>query len=424
VIVGHNIGPSVSRFKRCMRMKLSDDSWHDQTPTRRALCAAGIGAACCSIFGAPVDVSAATNWWGDDGSADAPAGTPQHPDYFTSLFRISFPYRPPWKVAGVDYRVGPRINTFMDHAVWFATNPTGVTHRDGGYYFDNSSGLIVQGVDFTGDSGAGVEAFVWTHSTCSNITFRDCKFRQIANTSWVTSLHLANSGYARIEYCEVNGNGYVAKPPFGATDVWFEGVSARVDMTFCWIYNAWSQNIAFSGADNSSLYVKYCLIEEAGLKAGPKNTGFHGDWIYTDGITGFHINNISIRFCTFKQSAPTVNSPYANTQGLALQINASSPIYETIDVSYCTFAVARGAFVNRYVIYSYLELAGTITIESNYVDSANLGSAPAWIENADARSRVSGSQNGTRHLRGNINMRTGGPADYGSYVSGTHTGMN
>src|SRR5215831_5671176 len=42
-----------------------------------------------------------------DGRLNAPAGTPQYPTYFTSLNGISpYPVRPPWHVAGVDYRVG------------------------------------------------------------------------------------------------------------------------------------------------------------------------------------------------------------------------------------------------------------------------------------------------------------------------------
>ena len=45
-----------------------------------------------------------------DGFANAPTGAPQYPTYFTNLNGISpYPVRPPWKVAGVDYRVG--INT-------------------------------------------------------------------------------------------------------------------------------------------------------------------------------------------------------------------------------------------------------------------------------------------------------------------------
>jgi hypothetical protein len=45
-----------------------------------------------------------------DGFANAPTGTPQYRSYFTSLNGISrYPVRPPWHVAGVDYRAG--INT-------------------------------------------------------------------------------------------------------------------------------------------------------------------------------------------------------------------------------------------------------------------------------------------------------------------------
>src|SRR5690242_16471560 len=43
----------------------------------------------------------------NSGSQDAPAGVAQYPTYFTSLNGISpYPVRPPWPVAGVDYRVG------------------------------------------------------------------------------------------------------------------------------------------------------------------------------------------------------------------------------------------------------------------------------------------------------------------------------
>src|ERR1700753_2740538 len=43
----------------------------------------------------------------NDGFAEAPIGVAQYPNYFTSLNGISpYPVRPPWRVAGVDYRVG------------------------------------------------------------------------------------------------------------------------------------------------------------------------------------------------------------------------------------------------------------------------------------------------------------------------------
>lgn len=385
------------------------------------------------------------NWSLVDGSPNASPGTPQLPTYFTGLFGTNYAAvggaRPPWSVAGVDYRVGPR-GTLVDYVTWWnsigaGSNTVGVAFAGVGQGFvfgsggsTASSNLIIQGVDFTGDSGSGSEAYTIINSSTTNITFRDCRFRQrpwASAADWLTCVQMNGLGNVLYEYCEIDGNAFnVATNVSGyATDFQVQGSPINITLSYCWLHSAGSQNMTWQGNNsNGSKYLaQFCLIGDAGLAAGPGNAGVHGDWIYTDAVTNIQIVSMSVKFCTFYQLFYS-GRPNANTQGIAYAINNSSPIYNSLNASNSSFAIAPSAQVNQYLIYSYLELSGTFNISQNYVDTQFLGSTPQWISNAGTASGVSGSQNGTRSMSGNIEMKTGNLADYGAYVSGIHTGIN
>ena len=103
-----------------------------------------------------------------DGFASAPAGTSQYPTFFSG-----YSIRPPWRVAGVDYAVGPNPGvTLKDPAT--ATLPSGVTRDSTNHLFTvTGSNVTLDGWDFSLEGGwnviVGVDPlFVNTTATTSS----------------------------------------------------------------------------------------------------------------------------------------------------------------------------------------------------------------------------------------------------------------
>ena len=89
-----------------------------------------------------------------DGSASAPAGTAQDPNFFSD-----YSIRPPWEVAGVDYAVGvPSGTTLKD---WWTLSGPGISvdKVTGVVLVTNTTGVTLDGIDFSLHGGANV-AFV------------------------------------------------------------------------------------------------------------------------------------------------------------------------------------------------------------------------------------------------------------------------
>ena len=82
-----------------------------------------------------------------DGSANAPAGTPQFPNLLSG-----YAVRPPWYVAGVDYAVGPHPGVALKDPT--TINMAGVvldsTHR---WVMITRDGITLNGYDFTLSGG-------------------------------------------------------------------------------------------------------------------------------------------------------------------------------------------------------------------------------------------------------------------------------
>ena len=82
-----------------------------------------------------------------DGSANAPAGTPQLPTLFSGEA-----VRPTWMVAGVDYAVGIPTGTVLKD--WQSLSGPGISINGNMVRIDNTNGVQISNVDFSLHGGA------------------------------------------------------------------------------------------------------------------------------------------------------------------------------------------------------------------------------------------------------------------------------
>src|SRR5262249_38094657 len=126
-----------------------------------------------------------------DGSANAPAGTPQLPNLFTG-----YTVRPPWMVAGVDYAVGVPQGTVLTD--WQKLTGPGISIVGNVVRIDNTNGVDISNVDFSLHGGA-----VLYINNSNNTVVTDCSFQATTSTDLIY-LTSASSGLT-VQYCNLTG---------------------------------------------------------------------------------------------------------------------------------------------------------------------------------------------------------------------------
>jgi hypothetical protein len=184
----------------------------------------------------------------------------QHPALLASYAK-----RPPWKVAGVDYAVGvPPTATLTD---WQLLSGPGITVNTTAMppyvRVDNTSNVVISGVDFSLHGGAEI-FFV----NSPNPTVTGCQFGG-TNLAHVTASIIAadsDSPNLTVSYNTVDGGGNGA----GSSLVSTAG-AGTMTLTYNWLKN-FSQHVLeliVSGtASPWSLTYKYNLIEQGGMTPG------------------------------------------------------------------------------------------------------------------------------------------------------------
>jgi len=310
-----------------------------------------------------------------DGFANAPTGTPQYPTYFTSLNPI-FPYRvrPPWHVAGVDYRVG--INTGLSLkdpatinpaiATSSGTNPIVLTLQT-----DN---VTLDGYDFTLGGWWRING-----SGHSNLTVSNCKLQNFCL--------FIDTGALTVQYCEIDGLGARGETEFGCLAFLGSGVTST------WKYN-WmhdSQN-DFIDLHTSDIVAAFNLFDTMGYAVGA-----HADSIQFAG--GGTANNISIKFNTYVQRVATNAGP-SSFIDLETQIDAGAQMNNP-EVAYNTASNTAAGGAAGSTFYRVAQVVGVINnayVHDNYADSTNMLGV---ISDAPMPGRG-------YHKRGNILLRSGG----------------
>jgi hypothetical protein len=345
-----------------------------------------------------IDAAIASNtgsdpWASLDGRLNAPVGAPQYPTLLNGYLA-----RPPWKVAGVDYRVGyPSGQVFKDPAT---ISMTGVLVDLGQKVVQvQTDNITLDGYDFTLAGG-----WVLGINIGNNCIVKNCKFLTGSNNSGCLFVDQTASN-AHISYCVFDGNGLVQTNSIATgcngtgTCIW----------EYNWFKSAWGEDIVNSSDIGGENWIyRYNIIENAGEGF---NTGGHGDWLQSYNAIGKDTNSIAINFNLCLQS---IDISLGRTQGLSLFSANSGPTsggchFE--EVKNNTFIGLSGAYVNYAIIVDTTRLIGSATLSQNYFDLSGIGSANGgggnWSYTGNYNGASGGPYNGTVVSNGNINMITG-----------------
>ena len=278
-----------------------------------------------------------------DGSANAPAGTPQLPNLFAGEA-----VRPPWMVAGVDYAVGvPAGTTLMD---WQNLHGPGISIVGNMVRIDNTSGVHIDGVDFSLHGGAFL---LFVNSPGGIVT--NSKFQATTPTSLIDTD--SNSPGLTVEYCTLIG---------GADGSGLISAAGNVVIEYNWMKD-FPQHAVELG-DSTNLTYRYNLIENGGTVAGA-----HLNYLQETGkgIT----NSIDIEFNT------TYETPSAASgEGFQFDINDTSGNSGTL--ANPTFAyntmISTGSGSMSYMVHGSSKysssnpivtpISGTAVAHDNYFD--------------------------------------------------------
>ncbi|WP_312012743.1 Ig-like domain-containing protein [Bradyrhizobium sp. SBR1B] len=154
--------------------------------------------------------------------------------------------------------------------------------------------------------------------------------------------------------------------------------------------------------------VQYNVIKNAGLGY---SAGAHGDWIQTYNLPGHNTNSFEVNYNTFIQDTPIAEG---RTQGIsAFSANSGSTAggVQTETFNNNTFIANNGSYVNYGIILDTSRLIGTATIQNNYFDTTNIGSANggggSWEYVGNYNGSSGGPYHGTVTQSNNANMVTG-----------------
>jgi T5SS/PEP-CTERM-associated repeat protein len=228
-----------------------------------------------------------------DGKAGAPAGTPQMPNLLAS-----YPVRPPWQVAGVDYAVGvPTESGLKDPAT---ISMPGVNVEAGeGSIFVTGNNVTLSGYDFSLEGG-------WTiYVTGSNDAIDDNYFKVSTNNSvpigaGVSAVNLSVIGNT------IDGGGLGVENDPSAVPTLIDDSGTSLTVEYNWLENAPQHIVEFAGG---TLIDEYNLIENVGYYFGG-----HVNYVQFNG--GVSVNSVV--------SYNTIYNPphYGQSVGEGIQIEA------------------------------------------------------------------------------------------------------
>jgi hypothetical protein len=194
-----------------------------------------------------------------DGSANAPAGTPQLPNLLSGEA-----VRPPWTVAGVDYAVGISAGTVLKDPTT-APLPAGCTFiaNYGGYPTVRVSGnnVVLSGYDFSLHGGINVYIASSTNTTITNSNFHS------ASSSGVIYMDGASSGL-NLTNNVMDG---VGATPGAANSLLYAVGGGNITLQYNLFENMPAQAVSFLGSTN--LVMQYNLFENGGEEA-PNHLNF------------------------------------------------------------------------------------------------------------------------------------------------------
>lgn len=214
-------------------------------------------------------LSAPPDEWAElDGRLNAPTGTPQFADLLDGVN-----FRPPWQVAGVDYRVGIRTGVVLASPETligpeYELFPEDATPRVN-IIGPNSN---TSGIDFKSAEFGGPWIVVVTDL---NPTIEDCKF----NTLVLDQQNDENCTGTTVRYCEFDSLNDTTDIG-GGFQLWYHRRRGIHILEYCYLHDAFNDIIGMGDAFYSDPYLdkfqaRYNCFANSSQGAGAD----HADWI-------------------------------------------------------------------------------------------------------------------------------------------------
>jgi hypothetical protein len=186
----------------------------------------------------------------NDGSANAPTGTPQYPHLLDS-----YTLRPPWQVAGVDYYVGYPAGTVLKDPTVIANLPAGASRDTTNHMIRiNASNVTLDGFDFSLHGGYAVYIAngSWTGTRIINSYFKVPGFAVLVQ---------GTAANTYVGYCVIDGDSATSCVVGELLSI---GNGATVE--YNWIKNA-PQHFLSSGGNGTVVY-RYNLLDQGAFCPG------------------------------------------------------------------------------------------------------------------------------------------------------------
>lgn len=273
-----------------------------------------------------------------DGFPNAPAGTAQQ-----ATLLNGYATRAPWKVAGVDYAIGPQSTP--------STNPNTIPTsscticRSGTTITVGGSNQTLDGYDFSGSN--------WQVSiTGTGATITNNKWVQTADVVPVSVA--ASAGNWRVAYNYMDGGGQVSFL------ISANSMNGQATIEYNYLLNTGSDNFSLSASNNATSYSAIIRYNLAVLTND--QVGAHADLLQVgSGIR----TDMEVLFSTWY-----VNNPPQGTQGLGVADGTSGSSNTTINVLYNT-GVGKGTVGSLGFLVGGKGggvTANSATISNNYYD--------------------------------------------------------
>jgi hypothetical protein len=305
----------------------------------------------------------------NDGSANAPVGSPQLPNLLSGEA-----VRPSWQVAGVDYAVGNPSNVTMKDPSTISMSGVSV---DAAHHMITVTGnnVTLDGYDFSLGGGWGVS------TQAANTSILNSKF--VVGSNGNAPIHgTATASNLQVGYTSIEGKGV----DLGIGLIEMKGSGLTVHYSA--VMNSGGDLIQAHGSGIIDL--QHNLIEQGGIASGA-----HGDFLETIGgpFSATILYNTTVQH----------SGGLGGTQGLMLEpdFHEFPGVITSAEYAHNTF-VATGGNQNYFLGVTVADIVNTVTVHDNYFDATGtFGFVPGGIR--------SGPDDGSNKtiFTNNVNMKNG-----------------
>lgn len=305
----------------------------------------------------------------NDGSANAPTGTPQLPNLLDSYGAN----RPGWNVAGVDYHVGTPSGLALKNPATISM--AGVSVNTANHTITvTGSNVTLDGYDFSLNGGWGV-VVQGAGTKILNSNF------QVGSNGLKPILATDSSSNLTVMYSTLDGNNN------GSVSGLIENRgSGTLTVEYSWLKNAGGDMIQMhNGGKSAGLVAEYNLLQNAGMASGA-----HGD--YTEFMDGPF--TATIMYNTTTQSGGA-------SQGFMVEPDIGSSPGEIVSGE-----IGNNVFtgsVNAFTGVTVADIQNTFTVHDNYFDPSSSSSGLAF---GGVRGGPNDSSSKSIYIH-NVNMKTG-----------------